>query len=53
MHIVPINMPFLIGVDIFMEHGMQMDFNNQEKWKIPLHCLSGHVYIRPKMIGMA
>lgn len=37
-----------------MEHGRQMYFNNhqlnceQEKWKITLHYLSGHVYIRPK-----
>lgn len=55
IHIVPINVPFLIVLGIFMQHGMQMDFNNhqltskQEKCKIPLHYLRGHVDVRPKM----
>lgn len=29
-HIVAINVPFLIGLHIFMEHGMKMDFNNHQ-----------------------
>lgn len=54
-HIVHINIPSLIDLDIFMEHRMEMDFDNyqftftQEEWKMPSHYLSGQAYIRPKM----
>lgn len=49
------NVPFLIGLDIFMEHWMSMIFDKhelmckKEKWNMLLHYLSGHVYIRPKI----
>lgn len=53
-HIVTINVPILIGLDMFMEHGMKKDFENhqltcrKENWKISLKYLSWHVYIKPK-----
>lgn len=45
-HIVTINVPILIGLDMFMEHGMKKDFENhqltcrKENWKISLKYLS-------------
>lgn len=51
-NIFPINVPFLIGLDIFMEHCLQLDFEThqlkcrKEKWKITLQILSGHVCIK-------
>lgn len=54
-HIVPINVPSLIiGLDIFMEHGMSTKFKKhiltckKEKWNIPLHYVREHVYITPE-----
>lgn len=53
-HVVPINVPFLIGLDIFIEHGLIMDLGSykliskDKKWELPLQYLGGHLYIRPE-----
>lgn len=55
-HIVPINVPFLVVLDVLIENGIKLDFETHQmvgaegKWSVPMHYVSGHVYIRPKSV---
>lgn len=50
-HILLINVPFLSGMEMFMEHGISMTFEKHQlvrkngKRNIPLLYIRGHVYI--------
>lgn len=53
-HIFPINVPFLIGIEVFLEYSLPLDLEThqlmckkEKEWEIPPQYLSGHVYIKP------
>ena len=51
---MPIDVPFLLGLDIFLEHALTLDFKSNtirgkdNHWAIPIHYNHGHAFILPR-----